>query len=264
MLSSLEKRLANVETFVAESKAQVEEINQHVEGLDSDFADMRDDFKSALNVLSGDLRNELHDLRGMFMSELAKFQGEVEVEISTIHQQMEEIQADVSLAKRVMASGGGNTSNQTSKVDFPKPSPFVGKREARVVDDFLWEMEQYMDGVNIVEDAMKIKTTTRYLKDTAALWWRRRYGDIERGTCNISTWADFIREFKKQFYPENAEDEARSRLRKLKHFGTIREYVKDFTNLILEIPDLPDKDSLFYFLDGLQPWAKTELKRRGV
>ena len=52
LLSSLEKRLANVETFVAESKAQVEEINQHVDGLDSDFVDMRDDFKSALNVLS--------------------------------------------------------------------------------------------------------------------------------------------------------------------------------------------------------------------
>ena len=173
----------------------MEEINQHVEGLDSDFADMRDDFKSAPNVLSGDLRNELHDLRGMFMSELAKFR--VEVEISTIHQHMEEIQTDVSLAKRVMASGNGNTSNNAPKVYFPKPSPFVGKREARAVDDFLWEMEQYMDGVNIVEDAMKIKTATRYLKDTAALWWRHRYGDIERGTCNISTWADFIREFKK-------------------------------------------------------------------
>ena len=53
---------------------------------------------------------------------------------------------------------------------------------------------------------MRIKTGTRYLKDTAALWWRRQYGDIEQGTCNISAWADFICEFKKQFDPENAED----------------------------------------------------------
>nr|XP_048324599.1 uncharacterized protein LOC125420961 [Ziziphus jujuba var. spinosa] len=33
---------------------------------------------------------------------------------------------------------------------------------------------------------------------------------------------------------------------------------------VLEIPDLSDKDSIFYFMDDLQPWAKTELKRRGV
>nr|GEZ16651.1 putative retrotransposon Gag domain, aspartic peptidase domain protein [Tanacetum cinerariifolium] len=54
------------------------------------------------------------------------------------------------------------------------------RREARAVDDFLWEMEQYLEGVNVVDDASKIKMATRYLKDTAALWWRRRHGDIER------------------------------------------------------------------------------------
>ncbi|KAL4347716.1 hypothetical protein GQ457_17G007680 [Hibiscus cannabinus] len=96
------------------------------------------------------------------------------------------------------------------------------------------------------------------------LWWRRRRHDIEKGTCTISTFDDFKRELKRQFYPENAEDEARARLRRLKQSGNIRDYIKEFTNLVLEIPDLSDKDSLFNFMDGLQPWAKTELKRRGV
>ncbi|GJX87503.1 putative retrotransposon gag domain, aspartic peptidase domain protein, partial [Tanacetum coccineum] len=102
---------------------------------------------------------------------------------------------------------------------------------------------------------------TRYLKDTATLWWRRRYGDIERGTATIDTWAEFVADFKKQFYPENAKNEAKSRLRKLKQSGTIREYVKEFTTLVLEIPKLSDQDSLFYFLDGLQGWAKTDTRR---
>ncbi|GJW10522.1 putative retrotransposon gag domain, aspartic peptidase domain protein [Tanacetum coccineum] len=75
---------------------------------------------------------------------------------------------------------------------------------------------------------------------------------------------DFVQDLKKQFYPENAKHEAKSRLRKLKHSGTIREYVKAFTTLVLEIPDLSDQDFLFYFLDGLQGWAKTKLERRGV
>ena len=33
---------------------------------------------------------------------------------------------------------------------------------------------------------------------------------------------------------------------------------------MLEISDMSDKDSLFYFQDGLKDWAKTELNRRGV
>nr|GFD09791.1 hypothetical protein [Tanacetum cinerariifolium] len=99
--------------------------------------------------------------------------------------------------------------------------------EARAVDDFLWEMEQYLEGVNVVDDASKIKMATRYLKDTAALWWRRRHGDIERGTATIDTWAGFMADFKKQFYPENAKNEAKSRLRKLKQSGTIRDSRRD-------------------------------------
>ncbi|GJR42124.1 hypothetical protein Tco_1310227 [Tanacetum coccineum] len=44
----------------------------------------------------------------------------------------------------------------------------------------------------------------------------------------------------------------------------IREYVKEFTTLVLEIPELSDQDSLFYFLDGLQGWAKTELESSDI
>ncbi|GJZ49134.1 putative nucleotidyltransferase, ribonuclease H [Tanacetum coccineum] len=259
VVASLDQRVAGVETSMAELKNQVEGL----EGLDSDFASMREDFREALNTLSGDLKRELHDLRDSFMGEITKIREEFGEEVSTLHQTIENLQADVALCKRSLASSGSNT-NHGPKIDVPKPSPFVGKREARAVDDFLWEMEQYLEGVNMVDDTSKIKMATRYLKDTAALWWRRRYGDIERGTATIDTWAEFVADFKKQFYPENAKNEAKSRLRKLKQSGTIREYVKEFTTLVLEIPELSDQDSLFYFLDGLQGWAKTELERRGV
>ena len=40
--------------------------------------------------------------------------------------------------------------------------------------------------------------------------------------------------------------------------------MKEFTNFVREIPEMPDKDSLFFFMDGLQAWAKTEVRRRGV
>ncbi|GJT50986.1 ATP-binding cassette subfamily C member 8 [Tanacetum coccineum] len=237
VVASLDQRVAGVETSMAELKNQVEGL----EGLDSDFTSIREDFRVALNTLSGDLKREIHDLRDSFMGEITKIREEFEEEVSTLHQVIEALQADMALCKQSLASDGGNT-NHGPKIDVPKPSPFVGKQEARAVDDFLWEMEQYLEGVNV----------------------RRRYGDIERGTATIDTWVEFVADFKNQFYPENAKNEAKSRLYKLKQSGTIQEYVKEFTTLVLEIPELSDQNYLFYFLDGLKGWAKTELERRGV
>ncbi|GJW48836.1 putative nucleotidyltransferase, ribonuclease H [Tanacetum coccineum] len=99
-----------------------------------------------------------------------------------------DLRVDVSLCKRFMASGGGNTSNITPKVEVPKPSRFVGKRKAN---------EQYLEGVNVVDDASKIKM----------------------------------------------------------------EYVKEFTTRVLEILKLSEQEYLFYFLDVLQGWAKTDTRR---
>ncbi|GKE10456.1 hypothetical protein Tco_1414007 [Tanacetum coccineum] len=171
VMASLDQRVAGVETSMSDLKTKVEGL----EGLDSNFASMREDFRVALNALAGDLKREIHDLRDSFMGEITKIQEEFGEEVSTLHQTFENLQADVALCKRSLASGSGNT-NHGSKID---------------------EMEQYLEGVNVVDDASKIKMGTRYLKDTVALWWRCRYGDIERGTATIDTWAEFVADLKK-------------------------------------------------------------------
>ena len=74
---------------------------------------------------------------------------------------------------------------------------------------------------------------------------------MKKGTCSISTWDEFKADLKLQFYPENVEDEARGKLRRLTQKGSIRDYVKEFSELLLEIPDMGKKDSLFSFIDGL-------------
>ena len=40
--------------------------------------------------------------------------------------------------------------------------------------------------------------------------------------------------------------------------------MKEFSELMLEIPDMADKDALFAFMDGLNNWVKLELQRRGI
>nr|GEX33398.1 hypothetical protein CTI12_AA187700 [Tanacetum cinerariifolium] len=165
-------------------------------------------------------QNPKNDLRDSFMGEITKIREEFGEEVSTLHQVIKGLQADMALCKRSLASGGDNI-NHGPKIDVPKPSMFVGKQEARAVDNILWEMKQEFEGVNMVDDASKIKMATRYLKDTTAMLRTRR-----------------------------------------RVHGTIREYVKEFTTLVLKIPKLSNQDSLFYFLDGLHGWAKLELEQR--
>lgn len=57
VVTSLDKRVAGVETSVTELKNQIEVL----EGLDSEFTSMKDDFRVVINTLSGDLKREIHE-----------------------------------------------------------------------------------------------------------------------------------------------------------------------------------------------------------
>ena len=57
---------------------------------------------------------------------------------------------------------------------------------------------------------------------------------------------------------------AREALKRLRHTGSVREYVKEFSSLMLDIKNMSEEDKLFNFMSGLQGWAQTELRRQGV
>ena len=149
-------------------------------------------------------------------------------------------------------------------MEVPKPHTFSGNRDAKELDNFLWHMERYFEAIALTNEAAKVRTATLYLTDNATLWWRRRFLEIEKGTCTIDTCADFKREIKKHFYPEDVEYLARKKIKYLKHTGSIRDYVKEFSSLMLEALGMNEKTLLFEFMDNLQGWAEQELRRRGV
>lgn len=64
--------------------------------------------------------------------------------------------------------------------------------------------------------------------------------------------------------PCNTTWVAREALKKLKQIGTIQEYVKRFSSLILDINNMSEEDTLFNFISDLQPWVRAELRRQGA
>ena len=104
-----------------------------------------------------------------------------------------------------------------------------------------------------------------YLTGDAKLWWRTRSSDDATASRpKIKRWEILKKELKDQFLPMNTAWMARDSLKKLKQTGSVIDYVKEFSSLILDIKDMSEVDKLFNLMFGLQGWAQIELRRQGV
>ncbi|XP_075096160.1 uncharacterized protein LOC142174269 [Nicotiana tabacum] len=104
-----------------------------------------------------------------------------------------------------------------------------------------------------------------YLTGDAKLRWRTRmFDDQSAGRPKIDTWEKLRKEMKDQFLPSNASWLARDRLKCLRQTGTVRDYIKEFTSLMLDIQNMSEEDKLHNFISGMQAWAQNELRRQNM
>ena len=260
-----EARLAKVELAMADTREELDLIEQSMEKGLEDLREQIQDLRE--RVLVSQVQPVSHEefvsFQGKVLSMLASMESRIEALATRMESRDQEVRQELAIYKaavsaRVMAT------QEASRVEVPKPHRFSGKRDAKELDNFLWHMERYFEAIALTDEAAKVRTATLYLTDTATLWWRRRFADMEKGICTIETWEDFRREIKRQFYPEDVAYLARKNMRRLKHTGSIRDYVKEFSSLMLEIPNMTQEELLFNFMDNLQWWAEQELRRRGV
>uniref|UniRef100_A0A5K1AML1 Retrotransposon gag domain-containing protein n=1 Tax=Nymphaea colorata TaxID=210225 RepID=A0A5K1AML1_9MAGN len=50
----------------------------------------------------------------------------------------------------------------------------------------------------------------------------------------------------------------------LKHTGSLRDYMRAYQRLMLDVPDMQEQDKLNWFILGLQSWAKSEVERSNL
>lgn len=170
------------------------------------------------------------------------------------------IESDLLVVKRAFLGRSDGHDNRVN-MKVPEPKAFGGARNAKELENFLWDMEQYFPAARVPEGE-RVTITAMYLTGDAKLWWRTRSEDEVRP--KIETWESLKKELKEQFLPCNASWLARESLKRLKHTGTVRDYVKEFSSLMLDIKNMSEEDKLFNFMSGLQNWAQLELRRLGV
>ena len=115
-------------------------------------------------------------------------------------------------ASSLASTSSTSAAQGTFNLKVPKPDTFSGVRNATTVDNFLFGLERYFDALGVRDDAARINNAPTYLRNSAQLWWRRKYAEREKDRCSIQTWEQFKSELRKHFVPHNAEEEAKGKL----------------------------------------------------
>ncbi|KAK2965338.1 hypothetical protein RJ640_013801 [Escallonia rubra] len=170
----------------------------------------------------------------------------------------------MDLLSRAVVNTPAGSMKHSSRTQVPEPKSYGGARDANELENFLFDVEQYFRAIKVNSEEKKVSMIVMYMVGDAKLWWRKKYAEIEDGSCIINAWEILKRELKSQFFLENTAFNARKALLECKHTGSVREYCQAFSALMLDISDMSIVDKLFYIMEGLKPCAYTELNRRRV
>jgi hypothetical protein len=150
-------------------------------------------------------------------------------------------------------------SSKNAGFQLAKLGNFDGAHDRKVVDAWLAEMEDYLHATKVGwHSAMELAQS--YLKGYAATWWRTV--KQEEGKNHGYTWEFFKERVESEFVPRNSNYILRCKLRDLVNAtnDNLRQYVRAYSELMLEIRHMHELDRMCQFVMGLPTWAKCKLE----
>ena len=142
-----------------------------------------------------------------------------------------------------------------------KPSTYDGKREAIVVETWLYQVEAYLNILMVANPNMQLDEGTRVcyattlLKGNAANWW---FMLVQAGQAP-GQWEDFKNVLRSEFVPQDSERRNRDKLRNLRQTASVSGYLTTFRNLVIAIPGMNDAEKLDRFCAGLKNEVRLEV-----
>jgi hypothetical protein len=154
-------------------------------------------------------------------------------------------------------SNQGNQGNSVAPFKLTVPEPYNGTRSPKVIDTWLFTIQEYCDLAKILEHD-KVSFAASLLRDNAKAWWRslHLHGKIPKD------FNEFENELRLAFRPSDAVRSARNQLAALQQRGSVQTYVVRFRDLALEIPDLSAAEALDRFVRGLRDKTRLEVEHR--
>jgi len=140
-----------------------------------------------------------------------------------------------------------------------KPGNFDGARDQKVVDAWLAEMDDYLHAAKVGRHSA-VELAQSYLKGYAATWWWTV--KQEEGKDHGYMW-EFLKErLESEFVPRNSDYISKCKLRDLVNATNenLRQYMRAYSELMLEIRHMHKLDRVCQFVMGFPTWAKRKLE----
>ena len=114
--------------------------------------------------------------------------------------------------KSFITQGGGVSKTGHKR---KSPEPYDGKRDDKVLENFIFYMERYLKSLRGFSDEEKLDEIVCCLSSEAKLWWRTHLEDQKAGrpVPIVNTWDDLCTQLKQQFKSESADLELRYKFR---------------------------------------------------
>ncbi len=120
-------------------------------------------------------------------------------------------------------------------------------------------MEDYIHAAKIGRHSA-LELAKSYLKGYASTWWRKVRQ--EEGKTHGCTWEFFKECIELEFIPKNSDYISRCKLRDILNMtnDNLRQYVRAYSKLMLEIWHMHELNRVCHFVMGLPTWAKCKLE----
>ena len=100
----------------------------------------------------------------------ADMKTKVQFKMDEFKQIMEPLEADVAILKKVVLQVcHSSNADVNPKVQVPEPKGFSGNRNTKELENFQWDMEQFLKAARVPK-IEKVSITSMYLMSDAKVW----------------------------------------------------------------------------------------------
>ncbi|KAA0061803.1 senescence-specific cysteine protease sag39 [Cucumis melo var. makuwa] len=153
---------------------QIQELLERVDTLEANI-----NFRRTVNYECGDSSSgfdahmeervsELDSSQKTLLEMINGMSEDFRVTLIVVRNEIADVNARLNLTMRAMANqASAEGAILVSGVKIPKPKPFCGARDAKALENYIFDLKQYFKATNIVT---KVTLATMHLSEDAKLW----------------------------------------------------------------------------------------------
>lgn len=243
----IEKQAAENQSLLKE----VEELRLKIEAMNAAESDSKRKFKTNKEKLRKKRLKETSGAEELENDSSSLYHSEVEAT-----EENEEF-SDAGDAAKIL-------TNQISALKgIEKPEKFSGRREISVVETFIYQIENYMELINIPE-TKQLALFSMFLKDTALKWFRSLELNLSPKEFKRLDLKSVLKLLKEEFCPDDPNELARERLYSLYHGQSYKYFLDSFRDICLDISDMSKSEKFHTFKRKLKPEYLLEVRKARV